>query len=1312
MVARVVVKCTVFLSLWFMIVCGLVHPSGCFAAERADDPARPRLVVQLGHTSWVLSVAVSADGRYALSGDAGKTIKLWEVSTGKEIRTFKGHADIVSALTFSPDGAYALSGSADKTVKLWEVATGRQIMSFEGHTGEVTSVAFSRDGLFAVSGSRDKTVRVWEVKSGRAMRVLAGHASIVNAVGISADGKYLLSGSRNGSAQLWDMATGKEIRSFRSESLSISAVFFSPDQKSLATSSGDVLNVWDIASGRRLRSINIPGLTVLSPDWKQAVSVIDAVRAKSESKVIDSVLQFDIVCSYEKPALVLWDVATGKVVKHFEGHQGNVSAITFSPDGSFVLSGSYDRSVKLWNVSGDTRARTLGGNSSPVNFVLFNQKDNYPISGNAGRKFTLWRGVADGRTETLSEKDNLCSAVVIDAMPANSLFSGRMSTDGRHLQTTSYGIVLRYWDIGPAGGETTIKSPKPADIPGFLLPAPGRTEAVAAPPNRRDPVRELMLLNGAISGLSPDGRYFFVKDEHKGNQLILSSTESGQEKGRVEGSFLDFSPDCRHILTAYGDKTIRLWEIEGGRQVGTFKGTWGRFTPAGRILSRDADDLLTLYRAEDGREAGSFPGRFAGISNDGGFAVTSGKDGFKRLWHTDSVTEKGSFKGDYLAFSPDGTHVLTRGDGDGMKLWETAGGREVGIFRGHADTVTSAVFTPDGNYIYSGSSDGTTMLWEVATGRWLARLVSFDDGSWAVLDPEGRYDASNGGDIQGLHWMVGNTPIELSQLKERYYEPGLLAKIVGYNKEPVRDVALLSSPGLFPEVALSQPGADATRLTIDLKNRGGGIGRVRVLVNGKEIVADARGPVPDPAAKESRLSVDLSGAALIPGEQNKVEVFAWNAEGYLSSRGRVLMLKPPAAKTVEPPEMYALVVGISHYANPAMNLAFSGKDAADMAQALQISAKRLFGVEKVHLSLFTDYDQAGRAQDDAISGRENLAALLPSRKNLEKAFREARNSKPTDILVVYLAGHGVMTAGEGADYHYLTREARSTELADPAVRRQVSVSSTELTEWIKAIPALKQVMILDTCAAGGAAVKLMEKRSLSSDQIRSLERLKDRTGFHILMGAAADKVSLEASQYGQGLLTYAILEGMKGASLSEGKFVDVQQLFHYAANRVPDLARSLGGIQRPEVASPGGEPFEIGMVTAEDKDRIPLARVKPLVLRSNFTTMARPVDNLGLTRLVNAELRDFSSMTRGGKLVYVDADELPGAYTLSGRYGRSGQGLKVEAYLFEGEKEYAHFEVEGKETDLPALAKSLVAEAMQKIAGMTVETVIRPPALL
>jgi WD40 repeat protein len=99
------------------------------------------------------------------SGSVDQTIKLWEVSSGRLIRSLEGHSGHVYSVAFSPDGKMLASGDLDQTIKLWEVSSGRLIRSLEGHSGPVHSVAFSPDGKMLASGGSDQAIKLWEVSS-------------------------------------------------------------------------------------------------------------------------------------------------------------------------------------------------------------------------------------------------------------------------------------------------------------------------------------------------------------------------------------------------------------------------------------------------------------------------------------------------------------------------------------------------------------------------------------------------------------------------------------------------------------------------------------------------------------------------------------------------------------------------------------------------------------------------------------------------------------------------------------------------------------------------------------------------------------------------------------------------------------------------------------------------------------------------------------------------------------------------------------------------------------------------------------------
>ena len=262
---------------------------------------------------------------------------------------------------------------------------------------------------------------------------------------------------------------------------------------------------------------------------------------------------------------------------------------------------------------------------------------------------------------------------------------------------------------------------------------------------------------------------------------------------------------------------------------------------------------------------------------------------------------------------------------------------------------------------------------------------------------------------------------------------------------------------------MAEVAAGKTKLTVT--DRGGGIGKVVVLVNGKERSADARPAGTAADAKEVTVEVDLKGDKRVePGKRNRVEVVAYNADGSVASRGAVREFDDAGAVAPAPPTLWAVVCGVSEYANPKLNLRYSGKDADDFAAALKVGGERLFGAVHVKLTLLS---------------ASQPAAGKPGRDNLMNALDGLKASNPADVVVVYLAGHGVNHAGpDEPDYYFLTADATSANLVGDAERGR-AVSSKALVEALKVVPARKQVLVLDTCASGKLVEKMAESRGVS-----------------------------------------------------------------------------------------------------------------------------------------------------------------------------------------------------------------------------------------
>jgi WD40 repeat protein len=1159
-----------------------------------------------------------------------------------------GHWGGIQSVMFSFDGRQVLTSSFDNTARLWDVATGDEIRRFQGHLYEVLDAQVSFDGSVVLTGSRDKTARLWDATTGSELRRFDGHTEGVNSVALSQDRAVVLTGSSDKTARLWDAATGKERHSFEGHTEDVSSVAFSPDGRFVLTGSYDnTARLWDVASGERVRSFE-----------GHAGAVNSAIFSHDGRKVLTA--------SSDGTAR-LWDTTSAKELRSFKGHSKLVTSATLSLDDRLVLTGSFDETARLWNAIDGGELHTFKGHTDAVSSVAFSPDGKSIVTGSWDKSARLWNLTNRTERRKLQGRSTAVASIAFAPNGTQILAGGDDS--------------VRIWDL--------ISGQEAGRFEGFS----DNIECVAYSPDGKS------MLAGGVNGVAQLLDMQSRKRSHTFNGHSQRITSAA------------FSSDGKWVTTGSFDRTAKLWDVLSGKCVHTFDGHKDIITSVAfsydstLVLTGSFDFTAQAWAINTGQKGVRFVGHLGSIasvafSSDGKYVLTGSFDRTARLWDAGSGEPIRTFEGHQsdvrsVAFSSDGKYVMTGTEKGAVHLWSVATGAEIRRYIGHSSPVKSIAFSPDGKHLLTGSVDRTVRLWNAATDEEQCSLVSFRNGDWVVIDPKGRFDAANGGNVDGLHWIVGNEPIDLVQLKERYYEPGLLAKKMGFNKEALRDVDTFKHASPYPAATLWAPTPGNTKLRVRLQNRGGGIGRVQVFVNGKELLADARGTSVEDSAMEAWLSIDLAEAHVTPGRPNHVKVVTWNAEGYLSSRGQACDWTPDGVAEDKPPELYAIVCGVSDYASPKLQLRYAAKDAESMYESLLIAARRLFGAKQTHLAL--------------LATCKHPRAIPPTKTNLRDVFAHAaRRAKATDVLVIYLAGHGVALRRGQDLYCYLTQEARSTDptvLADPAVLEASAVTSNELVDWINHIATQKQVMLLDTCAAGAAATGLMDHRDLSGDHVRALDRLKDRTGLHVLMGCTADRVSYETNRYGQGVLTYALLQGLQGGveALREGEYVDVNKWFEYAVDHVPHLARNIGGVQTPRVMAPlGGGSFDVGRLTAKDRAAIPLARIKPMVLRPLLSNAKDGDDDLKILPLLCKRLNDASYATgraanREPPLVYLDAEELTGAVRPVGQYTVEGAKVVVQLLLKQDGKTLGKLKISGTSDDIPGLATriaELVTEAV------------------
>lgn len=220
-----------------------------------------------GHTAPIRALSLSADGTLLVSGSADNTIKIWDMSNGKLLKTLKGHTAPVTSVAISRDGKTVISGSEDSTIKIWDVPTAVLRHTLTEHSDKVYAVALSPDGKAIASGSQDFTVKLWNAETGELVRTLsqpAGHRNAVSAVAISPDGKQVVSGSWEKNVKLWDLQTGKILRTFEGHQDKVTTVTFINDQTIASGSLDKSIRIWDTQSEKFQEIQNAHTAPVLS----------------------------------------------------------------------------------------------------------------------------------------------------------------------------------------------------------------------------------------------------------------------------------------------------------------------------------------------------------------------------------------------------------------------------------------------------------------------------------------------------------------------------------------------------------------------------------------------------------------------------------------------------------------------------------------------------------------------------------------------------------------------------------------------------------------------------------------------------------------------------------------------------------------------------------------------------------------------------------------------------------------------------------------------------------------------------------------
>lgn len=856
-------------------------------------------VIQKGHELAVVSVAMHNDSSIVATGSKDKSAKLWDLKTGREIRSFLGHDATVSALAFSPDGKTLITGSRDNTVKGWDVLSGKLHFSIASPTNSfITDIAVDPNNQFFITSGYapiwGDTAYVYDLKTQKILHRIPVSPDKGLGYGvrlaISPDGKLLAVGEDNRIARVMETATWKQLFEFNYEDGSCGGcgtlVAFSPDSKYLymASHNGPVKK-YELSKGALLKTYesNPRDLTgfAISHDGK-------------------------LVARATEKQCIVWDAETGTPIDSIEAEaKSDFHEIAFTRNNKQLMITSDNNTAFAWNftthkkeivLTGILNERDQGGLMYDANFVwqsaiaryvrfknqLMLSKDGKQlIKGKFGAKVKRW-DIASG--QTMMEYVGHKKAVLCYAL----------STDGKRMLTGGGDGKVVLWDV-ERGDSLRVFHP------------------------HREPIFDIQF--------SHDETMFACSSWDA--TLRIYNLTTGKSMHYIDFKnnsvyALRFHPNDLYVFTAQLDFSLNMIELDTRTSVRSFVGH---------------TDVISSIQ----------------ISPDQQQLLSTGWDGSVRLWSIATGLMMRKFKDHQGAvhigiFSRDGKTIYTAGADRAIRTWDVATGKLMRIFEGHNAEVTSLLLSPDEKMLISHSVDGSTKFWDLNTNNEFFEHIHLGERDWMIKTTEGYFSGTQDA-RKHIHFVDGIKTYSADQFFQEFYRPDLLPKLFqnrGSASFQNMQGKLQSSPPPGVKIATTEGDTPAQVIVhVKITDEGGGISSLRLLHNGKVVPVDkASLQLPSGKGKSTIYKHTLN----LVGGTNTFTAVAVNKGNVESDAAEVELFSEIAVKNNV---CYIVAVGINQYKNPRMNLNYAKPDAESFTEIVKQSSSSLFG----NIELITLFDE-------------------------------------------------------------------------------------------------------------------------------------------------------------------------------------------------------------------------------------------------------------------------------------------------------------------------------------------------------------------
>jgi WD40 repeat protein len=573
------------------------------------SPVGPLLTTLTGHLEPVHAVALTPDGRHAISGSRDGAVMVWDLETYGTGRLLAHRGEEITAVAALPGSRYAISGAADGVLRVWDLLARKEAYTLKGDGGAVRHIAVSRDGRHAVSTASDGLLRGWDLQEKRLKWTRGGSGSRVRAVALASK-DMAVSADDGGVLTLWNLVTVTEERRLPGRARGVVALAIAPDGHRIISGSADgTIQFWDLEAGLdgRLLSGHTEGITALAVTENGA----RAISSSSDHTVR------------------MWDLETGVEERRLAGHAKRVLCVAITPEGRTAVSASADLTLKLWSLEGRGEDR-LAADPDGIRSIAVTPDGKSVISAPYDGTLRIW---------------DLATAEQTGQLPGHGsrVLAVKVAQDGSHAVSGDSEGTLKVWNL-----ETREEHSLPGHVPHGIW-------SVATTPDGR-----------RIVSASADHtlKVWNAATRTEERPLIGHSDTV---------TALAIDPDGRLVVSSSKDHTLKVWDLATGELKFTFPdhGDWVTsvaITPDGtRAVSGSDDRTVKVWSLETGDVEQTLPGHTSwvnavAVAQDGRLVVSASEDWTIRVWNLATDALLATFTTDSAlhccAIAPDGVRLV------------------------------------------------------------------------------------------------------------------------------------------------------------------------------------------------------------------------------------------------------------------------------------------------------------------------------------------------------------------------------------------------------------------------------------------------------------------------------------------------------------------------------------------------------------------------------------------------------------------------------------------------------------------------------